>query len=66
MDCIKTCCKDEQKRRHALEIAQDCRFTPGIYRNVNIEIGDDCKIKWLEPAAHDVVLMCDPCGADDD
>ncbi|MBE2895535.1 hypothetical protein HPC38_01410 [Pasteurellaceae bacterium HPA106] len=66
MDCINYCCDENKESRSGLKIKSDCRFKAGIYRNVNIEIGDDCKVKWLEQADKEVVLMCDPCGASDD
>lgn len=61
--CVRSVCQCSNKEKVPLPdlINKSCIFESGIYNNVTIEIGKDCRIISMTPAATEQVSLCDPC-----
>lgn len=61
--CLKSVCdcgRSNDTEKDPL-IPENCIFEPGVYSNVNIEIGDNCQLISLANASKEDVYLCDPC-----
>lgn len=58
--CVKFCCCPKTTDDEGLKLPK-CAFSPGVYQNVNIEIGQNCQIISITPADKEQVNLCDPC-----
>ncbi len=64
-NCIQTCCcPASAKEKKPLTLGASCVVPPGIYKNVNVEINEHCRIVSLTPANAEEVYLCDPCPND--
>lgn len=60
--CLKTCCCPKDPREGLA--LPNCTFAPGVYQNVNIEIGENCQIIRLEKADKEQINLCDACDGE--
>lgn len=61
MGCIRFCCDENQNKRPELTLEKTCVVKAGVYKNVNVTIGKDCRVMKLESAEKELIFLCDPC-----
>ncbi len=65
-NCIqKCCCPKQEQDKESLKLGSTCVVPPGVYKNVNVEINEHCKIVSLTPTDTEEVYLCDPCRNDE-
>ncbi len=66
-NCLKKCCcPKKDKEQEPLTLGGQCVVPAGIYKNVDVEINEECRIVRLAPADNREVFLCDPCNGGND